>query len=397
MKKQILDLSAQEGFVCQGSQCPRDCCHGWDIEVDARTLDMWNELQDTEAKQLLTSFICISDDDVSKMSKTEEKNCIALNNKRLCSIQLQFGHEYLPLICRTFPRISFKNYYRGYNSASLSCPVIVEKALFDDAHKQMFLKSESDEKVSKESSYKSKLLCALDIFLSDVLEKSEYSVGVSLFFISDIFVKIINMSFKGELTEEVIQLLRENIDTYLSDISKAVKNGKLKPHPVTAGSFWKSVYELCEARQINKKYLDDDSASLGQAIKRCDDSFAGFSKVYSVVSKYRKMGKKQIKHQYISLFRKYINIIFVNKGFPLSPDHMLDLSLVDCMTNICVLQLLMWIEINKNGRLTDEFIKDCIIEVDRNFVQHEGVVKLLQNNSHMMQIEKYCPSFLDLF
>jgi len=401
MKKQIIDLSAREGFVCLGSECPRDCCHGWDtIEVDANTLDKWNATQDTEAKQLLMNYINTSANGISVMKKTEEKICMALNDKKLCSIQLQFGHDYLSETCRSFPRLNFQNYYRSYNSASLSCPAIVEKALFGVNSAPLFSISKSNEQYEQNNqgpTEHDKPLYALDIFLAGILEKSEYPIGVSLFFISDVFMKIINMSKAGDLSEEFIQQLQKNTDTYLTDISKAVKHGKLKPNPVTAGSFWKNVYELCEIRHINKKYLDDYSAGLIQAIERCDDSFASFSKVYASINQYKKKGKKQIKQQYLPLLRKYINIIFINKGFPLAPKYNHDLILVDCMINLCVLQLLMWIEINKNGKLTDEFIKDCIVEVDRKFVQHEGVIKHLGTNPHMMQIEKYCPSFLDLF
>ena len=398
LKKEILELSARKEFLCLGSDCPRDCCHGWDkIEVDENTLAMWKGTQDTETKKLLVNFISTSDDGISLMKKTEEKNCIALNAEKLCDIQLQYGHEYLSDVCRSFPRINFNNYYREYHSASFSCPLITEKMLFDNIDAPLFFISDNNEQNNKVLTEHEKLLYALDILLTDILEKTKYSIGVSLFFISDIFVNIINMSQSGDLTEGFIQQLQENVDAYLTDISKAVKQGKLKPNSVTAGSFWKSIYELCETRDINEKYLGSNSTRLKQEVGRCDGSFAGFSKIYAIINQYRKKGKKQIKQQYTPLLRKYIKILFINKGFPLAPKHTLDLILVDCMVNFCVLQLLMWIEINKNGKITDEFIKDCIVEIDRKFVLNDGVLKRLEENPHMIQIEKYCSSFVDLF
>ena len=398
MKKQLLELKGREEFICLGSECPRDCCHGWDkIEIDANTIEKWEAMQDCTEKQFLMSLINTSDHNVSVLNKTKEKVCTALNDNKLCGIQLRFGHDYLSEICRSFPRLSFQNYYRNYKSASFSCPVIVENILFDSESTALFSISEIDEQNDQESTKHDKLLYALDNFLSDILEKSEYPICIVLFFVSDMFVNIFKMIQSGDLTDVILQQLHENIDTYLADISKAVKHGKLKPTPVTSGSFWKSIYELCETHNVNKRFLDEDSSNFNRSIKQCDNSFSDYSKIYANIIRYRKKANKQIKQQYLPLFRKYIKIIFINKGFPLEPKYKADLVLVDCMINICVLQLLIWIEINKNGKLTNEFIKDCVVEVDRKFVLHDGVIKGLEENPHMIHIEKYCNSFLDLF
>lgn len=395
MKKQIAVMNALDGFSCLGSECTHNCCQGWEkFVVDADTLEKWNNIDD-EAKRYLMNLVSTGDD-ISVMKKTKENNCIALNDKKLCSIQLRFGHDYLPRICQNFPRINYQNHISGYKSASLACPDIVDKTLFDNSL-SMYSVIEAEDTSVQESSYKNKLLCDLDIFLTVTLEKTEYPVGLVMFFISDMFHKIINMYSNGEMTEGIIHDLQDNIDIYLSDISKAIKSGKLKPHPVTAGSFWKNIYELCEKNKINRKFLDNDSATLLKSIHKCDDSFASLSKIYAGVNQYKKKANKQIKNKYNLLFRKYIKIIFINKGFPLSNKHVLDLNLVDCMINISVLQLLVWIEVNKNDKLSTEFLKECVIEVDRKFVQHDGVVNYLKNDPPLMQIDKYCPSFLDVF
>ncbi|MEJ2141672.1 MAG: flagellin lysine-N-methylase [Gammaproteobacteria bacterium] len=397
MKKQFLELSARQNFTCLGSDCPRDCCHEWDkIVIDKDTLEKWDATKDDKTKKLLMSHVDSSNDGTPILKMSDDKVCTALENG-LCSIQLQLGHEYLSETCRTFPRVSFHNNYRNYDSALFSCPAIVDSVLFSSSDKPLFSVLDTGEKNEQTVNDYSNLLFSLDTFLTAIIDRTKYPLGITLFFVSDVFANIIKMIQTGQFTDQTMQELNQNIDTYLTDISKAVKHGKLGPNPVTSGSFWKSIYELCESHNINQVYLGDESDYFIKEIKGCDGSFASYTKIYSHVKKYSKKANKQIKHQYIPLLRKFIQLTFVNKGFPLAPNNTLNKVLVDCFMTISVFQLLLWFEVNKNGKLTDKFIRDCVVEVDRKFALHDGVIKGLEEDPHMIQIEKYCNSFLDLF
>jgi len=146
VKKQLLEINMKQEFVCLGSECPRTCCHGWNnIEIDAETIDKWKSIQDHEQNLVMQGFIDIGDNDISVMQQTEDNVCTALNEDKLCSIQLQYGHEYLSKVCREFPRLNYENYYRNNTSVSLSCPAIVDNILFDSEIKRMFLVSEINE------------------------------------------------------------------------------------------------------------------------------------------------------------------------------------------------------------------------------------------------------------
>lgn len=398
MRKEILEISVRGGFTCLGSECPCDCCHGWDrIEVDAKTREKWEAEQDSQVKEQLLGFIDYTDKDVPVMKKTNEKVCLALNDNKLCNIQLQYGHDYLSEICQSFPRIDFDNTYRRYDSASFSCPEIVRRVLFDKTASSLYITKYQDDQENKTSSGSDELLYALDSMLGDILDLSDYKIGVELFFIADIFTDILKeVQFGGVGANDIIDI-RANISTYLKDITGAVKQGGIKPNPVTSGSFWKTIYDYCQKRDINKLFFEGESSALARSITRCDGSFSGFSKIYSVIKKYKKKANKQMKQQYVSLLRQYVKVVFINKGFPLAPKHSLDFVLVECMINISVLQLLIWIEVNKNGKLTDEFLEKCIVEVDRKFVLADGVIKALEEESHMIQVDKYCNAFLDIF
>lgn len=396
MIKQVLELSARKKFKCIGAECPRDCCHGWDsISVDEEVLIKWQNEEDSETKTFLLDSTHKTESGDVVMTESKEKVCLALDENKLCSIQIRYGHDYLSKVCREFPKITFNNAYRTYDSVSFSCPVIVDDILFKGDGE--ILSNTDVENEDGNIPKHDRLFMMLDDIKTGVLDHKDYTIGVKLFFISDLFVNLIGLSQNDELNDSIIEDVRINIGTYLSDITKSIKKGKLKTNPVTSGSFWKNVYELCEVRNVDSKYLDLESSKLFKLVKNSDDSLSDYSKIYSCIKQYRKQANKQIKKDYSLLLNKYLKVLFINKGFPLTPKYNLDLVLVDCMVNVCVLQLLMWIEFNKNGKLTEGFLKECIVEVDRKFVLHDGVVKELERNQHMLQIEKYCNSFLDVF
>lgn len=388
------ELNARSNFKCLGADCPRTCCRGWDqIEVDKQTIERWQATDESDRQYLMSQLR--ERDGTWVMRSDDEKLCSAYNENGLCNIQMKYGHEYLSSVCRSFPRLNFENDYKAYSSASFACPAVVDVALFSDSS-PLISECEQREHTDKADAG-DKLLHMMDTVIEDILNKSNYSLGTALFLISDLFTKLIAMSNSGELSENIILEIQGSTETFLSDISAAVKKGRLQPNPVTSGSFWKSVYELCESRGIEQSYLYKKPIRLRKEIEQCDDSFASFSRIYAIVKKLRKKANKQLKQQYASILRKYIRILFINKGFPLAPKHPLDLVLVDTMVNACVLQLLIWIEVDKNEKLTDRFLKDCIVEVDRKCVLYDGIIKGLKENPHMLQIEKYCNSFLDLY
>lgn len=397
MNKEIFNLLAREDFTCLGTDCSRDCCHGWDfIEVDKETVEKWSNVTDPVDKDMLSGFLKMQEDESPVMRTTENKVCLALDNQKLCSIQGRFGHDFISETCRKFPRMEYHNKFRGYNTASLSCPDIVDRALFNSNTTELFSLSDEQKEVSNNSG-NDDVLAALDLLLSEILDLDDNPVGNVLFFVSDIFSDIINNLNMGMVSESDVRNIRINVSGYLADIKKAVKQGKIKPNPVTSGSYWKTIHSYCKSRGVKSKFLEGGDSALEKVINRCDDTFPGYSKVYAVIKQYRKKANKQVKQQYNAVLRKYIKLLFINKGFPLIPKSTLSLVLIECMVNVSVLQLLIWIETNKNGKITDKFLKECIVEVDRKFVQGNVLVKTLEQDGHMSQIEKYCNSFLDIF
>lgn len=114
-------------FCCIADRCSFTCCKGWKIKVDADTLAKWK----SDGRQLLSLF---PNADRDKHSKKEEYHiklgsdgcCPFLNDKGLCRVVTGYGDDYLPSVCRAFPRQ--ENCFPGRKEYSLSCtcPAVVD-------------------------------------------------------------------------------------------------------------------------------------------------------------------------------------------------------------------------------------------------------------------------------
>lgn len=393
---QILELTALKEFSCMGAECPVTCCSNWDrIALDEATLEKWSAL-DKENQELKLLDMVRVDKDGNSMMEIHNNSCAALDEDGLCKIQKYYDHDCLSEICQNFPRLKFSNRSRIYRSASLSCPVIVRTMFFSNSD-DLFVRH--DEKTSDNTGdgEQGGLQYDLDVLLDDIFSSKDYPLGNMLFYIADLFTTLIGLAHSGQMTEDIIQQVRQDIEENLGDISRATSEGRLAPHPVTSGSFWKNMYHLLNIRKVNERFMPADSSDLAKAINQCDDSFPAFEKVYSVIEEYRVAALPLIRENHLARMKKYARMIFVNNGFPLQPKHSHLMVLVDSMLCLSVFQILLWIEVNKNGSLDDEFIQKCIIEVDRKFVLHDGMIRLLEEDPNMMKIDKYCNVFLDLF
>ena len=115
-------------FKCDGSKCDARCCKaGWEISVDAETFEQYSRLPE----QKIISHVHFNDDAGEYfITPNEKKICPFLNEKKLCSIQLQHGENFLSATCATYPRITadFGDFFE--RSLAISCPVAAQMILF---------------------------------------------------------------------------------------------------------------------------------------------------------------------------------------------------------------------------------------------------------------------------
>jgi lysine-N-methylase len=120
-----------------GSSCPETCCSGWTVNVDKSTYKKMMQLDDKvlpkDEKKKFIKLEAASTSSYARIAMDERNNCSFLNADKLCSLQLQLGHDHLCSTCRDYPRQYTKYKEETALFGMTSCPKMAELCVKDEA------------------------------------------------------------------------------------------------------------------------------------------------------------------------------------------------------------------------------------------------------------------------
>ena len=93
-------------FKCKAGECKHNCCKGWVIPIDTKSLNKYSKLSAIDQ-----DFVNNVDYN-NKRFNQENANCKFLDQSNLCKIINKYGESYLCNTCKTHPR--FKNFYKSF-------------------------------------------------------------------------------------------------------------------------------------------------------------------------------------------------------------------------------------------------------------------------------------------
>lgn len=93
-------------FKCIADKCLHNCCIGWEIDIDGKSLELYEKTEGEIGKRLSKSISC---EDTPHFILDENERCPFLNENNLCDIITSLGEEAICEICTMHPR--FVNYY----------------------------------------------------------------------------------------------------------------------------------------------------------------------------------------------------------------------------------------------------------------------------------------------
>jgi predicted transcriptional regulator len=213
-------LKVLSKFKCLADKCPDTCCKTWSIVVDE---DSHKKFQN-KAPELL-EFIEKTEDGNLVMKKHPESQMCFKYEDNLCSIHKNYGEEYLPKICKEYPRNSIELNGENVRIAKPSCPEIA----------RLFLEKEHD--FSFESSTKTTKLIET-IFAAIDKASSTNEILAKLLSIARTFDNIDKSSWPEALEyyleqEPMVKKNQESLDplrrTFLYLVI-LIKNTKLDLH-----------------------------------------------------------------------------------------------------------------------------------------------------------------------
>ena len=113
----VLKNELFDEFKCLAGDCPQTCCYGWRIIVDKETKNRMLNKNGIWGKSFR---LCLSGPDKNYFNY-DSGSCLFHGLGGLCNIQKKLGCEYMPEICRKYPR-EIRSYGSfGTKHLDLSC------------------------------------------------------------------------------------------------------------------------------------------------------------------------------------------------------------------------------------------------------------------------------------
>ena len=102
------EFNYSKKFKCIGSKCKHNCCIGWQIDIDKKTLNLYQELSKTDTR---FNPNCFSGKtfNLNSVFSLSLGRCPFLDKDNLCHIIKSYGEKSLCKTCKTHPR--FKNFF----------------------------------------------------------------------------------------------------------------------------------------------------------------------------------------------------------------------------------------------------------------------------------------------
>lgn len=116
----IIKIEYFDQFQCLMERCPDNCCcERWSISIDESTYNKYvnMNISDLDKKIKSTKPHTI----IKHMGK-----CPFITENGLCSIQKEYGEEFLSNTCRAYPRFVSEHGDLFIENIGLSCPAVVE-------------------------------------------------------------------------------------------------------------------------------------------------------------------------------------------------------------------------------------------------------------------------------
>lgn len=113
-----------KSFKCKAERCEHTCCKGWEIDVDADTVEYYKSIQTDFGKRLVSSMY--SDEEGYHFKLDEDERCLFLRKDGLCEIIRTIGEDGLCDICALHPRFFFDAFGMQFEGLGASCEAVCE-------------------------------------------------------------------------------------------------------------------------------------------------------------------------------------------------------------------------------------------------------------------------------
>lgn len=191
-----------DDFICKAGSCTDSCCIGWEIDIDAFSLENYMSIQGDFGDKLRANIK--TEDDYSYFILKENDRCPFLDKSNLCEIYSLLGEDGLCDICYNHPR--FFNMVGDIEECGVGlCCERACEMLFDDTYNLDFFIEDTCEEIEKRNEVIRKVLNDDNTVFCDYFDFILSSNG---------FYKILDTALSSEAIN----------DLWVSTITSLIKN-----------------------------------------------------------------------------------------------------------------------------------------------------------------------------
>jgi hypothetical protein len=202
-----------------------------------------------------------------------------------------------------------------------------------------------------------------------------------------------------QIDKKKYDYLFKDVGGKLYQLNLAIKQGKIKPVPVTRGSYWKSIYRFAVRMGVSLNDFDLNETAWHKLISECQNTRDDTLRIDQEFASYTESARTTLHEQYGRLFARYLTISFYNQGFPWrTSGHKRQLSaFIHCVSKFSVVQLICLIKQHETGSLDERFLYELIYTVERG-IDHKNVIfGTLDEDPDRLKLDRYQACFSDFF
>ncbi len=143
----IITPNYYQQFKCIAAACKHNCCIGWEIDIDADTLEYYRSIPGALGLRLNK---CISLDKTPHFILSQQERCPFLNDRNLCDIIATLGEGALCAICADHPRFRNEFANRTELGLGLCCEAAGRLILGQKERTELTVVQQDDEVLSPE-------------------------------------------------------------------------------------------------------------------------------------------------------------------------------------------------------------------------------------------------------
>lgn len=215
----------EAAFKCDGKACNSRCCRDWRILVDEETREKYLRLPAADREK----FFRHVDESAQCFELKPSGACPFLGENFLCKLQLERGEDFLPAICQSFPRVTYKLTDEIFLQAmTLTCPVAAIEILLRGEPIELEVVGELNSR--QVFDFTDKLSMPVEEFLLrqqaaiKILQRREFPMNRRLKDLCELFGEKISAPVKFDVENHAAVLAEIFADMYEADLSPEKKS-----------------------------------------------------------------------------------------------------------------------------------------------------------------------------